>query len=534
VLDELERLAQDALGFESLTEAQRRAVSAVRDGRDALVVLPTGAGKSAIYQLAATVRDGAAVIVSPLLALQYDQRTAINASGLGAAESIDGSTPSTARRGVVERCARGETQFVFTTPETLLGGDVVDLLSHAGVGLLVVDEAHCVLTWGASFRPAYTSLRQVAERLGRSPIVALTASAGTADRAEIVERLGLHDPLVVVGGARRDNLAVAVHGVPSAADAIQVCVERVRDVPGTTMVFVADRRDATALAAMLDESSRPAVAYHGGLPRQARAHLDERLSSGERMTVVTTNALSLGIDAPSVRHVLHVGRPPTVDAYYQEIGRGGRDGEPAQCTLLDPVRDGGGRRAREAAAVTLDGEHVRAVHTAVHGGARTRSAVRARTGLGDAVVGAAISELQAIGAVDPRARGVQPGRQPLDLGDVDERCRRRTLVASARRAGMDQLVAHAGCRWQFLDAYFGAAVLPPCGICDRCVDVATDRRVDGCADGAAGRRVLHHPEFGRGTVASIHEGELSVSFDEAGFRVIDEGTARERGWLSAS
>jgi ATP-dependent DNA helicase RecQ len=533
VLDELETLAQDALGFESLTEAQRRAVSAVRDGRDALVVLPTGAGKSAIYLLAATVRDGAAVVVSPLLALQHDQRTAINASGLGAAESIDGSTPLHVRRDVVERCARRETSFVFTTPETLLGGDVVDLLADAGVGLLVVDEAHCVLTWGASFRPAYTSLRHVAERLGRPPVVALTASAGTADRAEIVERLGLEDPLVVVGGARRDNLAVAIRGVPSSADAMQQCFVHVSGVPGTTMVFVADRRAATSLAAALDEPGRPAIPYHGGLSRPVRAELDERLSSGERMTVVTTNALSLGIDAPSVRHVVHVGRPPTVDAYYQEIGRGGRDGEPACCTLLDPLADAVGRRAREAAAVTLTPEHVDAVHAVVHRGARTRAAVRARTGLGDAVVGAAISELQAMGAVDPRARGLEPGGRVLDPDEVAERCRRRALVASARREGIDQLVAHAGCRWQFLDAYFGAVVLPPCGICDRCVDAGDGPTASIVSTAAPGERVLHHPEFGRGAVASVQEGALSVSFEEAGFRVIDEVTARERGWLRA-
>src|SRR5215218_7726796 len=352
---DLERLARETLGFEKLRHGQLQAIEAVTGGRDTLAVMSTGYGKSAIYQLAGELLDGPTIVISPLIALQRDQVEAMEEATPGEAAELNSTISERKREALMEELREGEREFVLLAPEQLAKEEVLEELRAAEPSLLVVDEAHCISEWGHDFRPDYLRLGTFAAELGHPTLLALTATASPPVRREIVERLGMEDPAVFVRGFDRPNLHLAVRRFTEEHGKERALVEAVQAAEKPGIVYIATRRASEELAEELQEAGVAAAAYHAGLGSKRRGELQDAFMDDEIEAIVATTAFGMGIDKPNVRFVFHAGLSDSVDSYYQEVGRGGRDGEPAQaCAFYRPEDQairrffaGGGPEERE-------------------------------------------------------------------------------------------------------------------------------------------------------------------------------------------
>ena len=345
VSDRLARTADDVFGWSDLRPGQLTAMEAVMRGRDTLAVMPTGAGKSAVYQVPGLLLPGPTVVVSPLIALQRDQIAGLlrhdDAPDAVAVNSAQAAGEADAAWDAVRH---GDAEFLFLSPEQLAKDEVVERLARAAPSLFVVDEAQCVAAWGHDFRPDYLRLAQAAQRVGRPPVLALTATAAPPVREEIVERLGMEDPALVVAGFDRPNIALEVRRFLDDTDKRREVVERAAAEPKPGIVYTATRRDAEAYADDLAALGLSAAAYHAGLTAGERSRVHDAFLAGETDVVVATSAFGMGIDKEDVRFVLHASVPGSLDAYYQEIGRAGRDGGPALAVLHYRPQDSGLQR----------------------------------------------------------------------------------------------------------------------------------------------------------------------------------------------
>jgi len=330
---DLRELARRSFGWDAFRPGQFESIRAAVSGRDVLAVLPTGGGKSAIYQLAALLLEGPAVVVSPLIALQADQLEDLNTLPGVHAVAVNSALGEAAQNRAWEAAAAGEAKFLFLAPEQLAKDDAVERVRALRPALFVVDEAHCVSAWGHDFRPDYLRLGAVRERIGRPVAIALTATASTPVRAEIVEQLRMRDPQVVVRSFDRPNLRLEVarhHGVKVKEKAV---LDQVADLPVPGLLYVATRAGAEKYARGLRERGLRAAAYHAGLPASERERVHQDFLADRFDAVVATTAFGMGIDKPNVRFVVHADIPGSLDSYYQEIGRAGRDGQDAVATL---------------------------------------------------------------------------------------------------------------------------------------------------------------------------------------------------------
>ncbi len=332
-LDDARATLRARFGYPDFRAPQIRAIEAALAGGDALVVLPTGGGKSLCYQVPALMRDGLTVVVSPLISLMKDQVEALGRRGI-AATYINSTL---AQREASDRLARardGSLTMLYLAPERLDAGRTLDQLSDMGIALLAVDEAHCISEWGHDFRPSYRRLGALRERLGTPQTIALTATATPDVRTDIVQQLALQNATVVVAGFDRVNLTYHVITATSPQEKDRTALQWLRDADGPAVVYAPTRKAVERVAATLIRGRVKAVAYHAGLNDGLRQRAQDAFMEERARVIVATSAFGMGIDKPDVRLVVHHAMPGAIESYYQEAGRAGRDGQPSRCLLL--------------------------------------------------------------------------------------------------------------------------------------------------------------------------------------------------------
>ena len=330
------QLLHDVFGYSAFRGEQQAIVEHVAGGGDALVLMPTGGGKSLCYQVPALLRPGTAVVVSPLIALMQDQVEALAQYGVAAA-FLNSSLDAASQRAVEQRLLEGELKLLYVAPERLLTARCLDLLSRVPLALFAIDEAHCVSQWGHDFRPEYRQLGVLHERFPDVPRLALTATADAPTRAEIVERLGLEQARQFVASFDRPNIRYRVVEKDNARRQLADFLRGRRGEAG--IVYCLSRKRVDETAAFLAEQGFAALAYHAGMDAAARAANQQRFLREEGVVMVATIAFGMGIDKPDVRFVAHLDLPKSVEGYYQETGRAGRDGLPAEAWMTYGLGD---------------------------------------------------------------------------------------------------------------------------------------------------------------------------------------------------
>jgi ATP-dependent DNA helicase RecQ len=325
-------------GFGAFRAGQRQAILSALQGRDTLVVMPTGGGKSLCYQVPALVLPGLALVVSPLIALMLDQVRALTKRGVAVA--LVNSTLTGDEIGERLRQAEaGKLDLLYVAPERFASPVFRRALRNMNVGLVAIDEAHCVSQWGHDFRPSYLKLRDTWSEIGGPPLMALTATATPEVRRDIIAELDLRAPRVIVRGFDRPNLRWTVHRHEKLAEKGDVLISLLDGGTETAVVYASTRKMVEAASELLRGAGIDAAAYHAGLPKEQRIRVQDQWTCGQLPVVVATNAFGMGIDKENVRRVIHFQIPGSLEAYYQEAGRAGRDGEPAECVLLHSYRD---------------------------------------------------------------------------------------------------------------------------------------------------------------------------------------------------
>ena len=487
---------QEYFGFDGFLDGQDEVVTQVLSGQDGLVVMPTGGGKSLCYQLPALCLRGVTLVVSPLIALMKDQVDALVSKGIPAT-MINSTLSLNEQRERISRMRAGEYKLVYVAPERFKVESFVRALEDVDVSLFAVDEAHCLSQWGHDFRPDYMRLGKALERIGRPQCVALTATATPVVREDILKVLDLREPFEIVSGFARPNLSLVITSVSKHDQKykrIREIVKRWR----TGIVYCATRKRVDEVAEMLHDWGIKSVAYHGGMSDEMREKTQNVFISKEADVAVATNAFGMGIDRSDVRFVIHFEVPGSVEAYYQEAGRAGRDGEAAYCELLFNYAD---TRTQEFfiegvnpsyATICSIYQHLLnqadqefEVHQTME---QIKDGADVKNGMS---VGSALAALMRHGLIErfdvtgSRVKGtrllkpdVLTSRIGIDRAALEEKERRD----SAKLGAMVELCYARMCRQQWIMEYFGEADAAPCGSCDVCRSKFGDDASEGSDD----------------------------------------------------
>ncbi|HVJ08031.1 MAG TPA: ATP-dependent DNA helicase RecQ [Acidisarcina sp.] len=459
----LDELLHRAFGFRSFRANQRAVCQASIKGRDVLLVMPTGAGKSLCYQLPALARGGTTLVVSPLIALMEDQAAKLSALGLSVARIHSGMDRSASRQACIDYL-NGSLNFLFIAPERLRVPGFAEMLAKRRPSLIAIDEAHCISQWGHDFRPDYRTLGQHMPALRPAPVIALTATATPVVQKDIVQQLGMVQPACFIHGFRRENLAIEVVEVVPSRRSESVCTLLSKEERRPAIVYAPTRKQAEALARELSQIF-PAAAYHAGLDPEHRDKVQRQFLAGRLQAVVATIAFGMGIDKADVRTVIHTALPSSLEAYYQEIGRAGRDGKPSRTILMYSWSD---RRMQD---FFFERDYPRAevldnIYRKLARDPRNREELRESLHMDPDTFDKAMEKLTIHGgSVLDYADNVTAGDTGWRTSYVSQAQRRRTQIELVMR-----FAESTQCRMSALVRHFGdnADGQRACGVCDSC------------------------------------------------------------------
>ena len=476
LLDLCRRTARRTFGIERLRPEQGAAMVAILEGKDALVALPTGFGKSLIYQVPAMIVERPTIVISPLIALMADQERALRSRDVPVV-ALHSRLRAGERRAALEQLDRGGRLVVLTTPETLQSRATAPYFERARPALLCVDEAHCISEWGHDFRPSYLRLGAARERLGDPVTLALTATATARVREDIAQRLGLRDPLVLMAPAHRENLRLTVESTPG-PEKSRAVGQLIRALRRPGIVYCATTTTVDQLADALKRAGIPVVRYHGKMRAADRAAAQRWfMQPSRRLIMVATTAFGMGIDKPNIRYIVHYQAPGSLEQYVQEIGRAGRDGRPAQCILLfDPADLEIQERLQALGRPTV--RHLARFDAALAAWARERQAPTAAAlaysaGVPARIGEALLSDLEDAGLVQRDQEGRilvvgPPEAFQAGVRDLVAKLRTFRYEGERRLRAVADYAQSDECRSVFLRRYFGEEHPPRCGTCDRC------------------------------------------------------------------
>jgi ATP-dependent DNA helicase RecQ len=541
----IRRLLDTVFGIRQLRDGQQRVIDSVLDGRDTLAIMPTGSGKSLCYQIPARILDGMTIVVSPLISLMKDQHEKLNEMGIRAVQ-VNSSLGAEEERESLAAIRENRCEIVFCTPERLVMTEFVEILKEVKIGLVVVDEAHCISQWGHDFRPAYLEMAGAIEALGRPPVLALTATA----TEEVVDDIGRQligssrrpRMNVVNTGVYRPNLHYSVVQVTNPDEKLAQAQRLVHETAGKGIVYAATVKVAEEVYALLEAAGESVTIYHGKLGAAERKTNQDLFMNDERRVMVATNAFGMGIDKPDTRFVIHMQIPANLEAYYQESGRAGRDGKDAECTLLFLQDD---KRVQQFFLVKHypTADEIRAVYEAVRELAQNETATPERV---DDVAGElAGPHLTVCLKLLKDAKLLRQSRKlaynltaqaPKDsLFEAMAEVYRRKQEHD--KEALEQMVGYAVsgfCRWKLLLDYFGDEVegFEKCCRCDNCLnppsavlpddieirDDEFDREPEPEPDPASsfepGARVKV-PKYGEGVVVSMSGDQVCIEFPDS-------------------
>jgi ATP-dependent DNA helicase RecQ len=519
----IHRVASEVFGWQELRPGQGEAMGHLLRGRDVLVVMPTGSGKSAVYQVPAQLRDGPTIVISPLIALQRDQMLSLAERNAGGAVVVNSAQSAGSSEESLERIRAGAAEYVFLSPEQLAKPEIVKRLAAARPSLIAIDEAHCVSAWGHDFRPDYRRLREVIERLGHPPVIALTATAAPPVREDIIATLGLRKVRQIVRGFDRPNISLQVRRYADESAKRRALVADAAGRSALGLVYVATRRDAEDYAKDLAAAGLHAEAYHAGMRASERERVHALFSRDELDVVVATSAFGMGIDKPNVRYVLHSAPPESPDSYYQEIGRAGRDGEPADAVLHYRSEDLGLRRFFNSG--TPDEDTLRKIATLLHehGGPVDAGTLQKTIGIGPSKLTNLVNLLQRAEAIELNShgelcyaeRGPAPEQAVADAMELDETRRR---VDDSRIDMMRGYAETNGCRRRYLLEYFGEPYPGACGNCGNCAAGPVET-ADNDGPFPIHSEVVH-TSWGPGTVMRAEPDRITVLFEANGYKTL--------------